>query len=67
MRIFLQYIGFIIILAVAVVLFLSFTADIDKATKNVVLLSSAIAVVVGIVLSIVGGKFADKIGGKSSK
>lgn len=63
MRILLQYLGFIVILAVAATLYFSFSSDMDKAAYNNVLIGCAVGLVVGVLLAIFGGKIADRIGG----
>lgn len=61
MRFLKQYLGvFIILLTVAALAYFFY----NDAMTNIVLCSSLIAIVVGILVMIFGGRSADKIGGK---
>ncbi len=61
MRFLKQYLGvFIILLTVAALAYFFY----NDAMTNTVLLSSLVAIVVGILVMIFGGRSADKIGGK---
>lgn len=65
MRFLKLYGGILLILLSVVVLYLCFdVVEIDKEVYNGVLIGCAIAVIAGVVLCFVGGKSADKIGGK---
>lgn len=65
MRFLKQYAGVLLILITVVVLYLVFSViDMDKATYNWTLVGCAVAIILGILLCICGGKSADKIGGK---
>ena len=65
MRFLKLYGGALLILLSVVVLSVPFTSeDMVKETYNVVLIACAVLVVIGIILCILGGKWADKIGGK---
>ena len=59
------YGGAILILLTVVLLYIFFTdPSMDKDLYNTLLIVCAVLVVVGVVLMILGGKWADKIGGK---
>ena len=59
------YGGAILILLTVVVLYIFFTdPSMDKELYNTLLIVCAVLVVIGVVLMILGGKWADKIGGK---
>lgn len=59
------YGGAILILLAVVALFVSFTNDtMDKGVYNWTLIGCAVAVILGVLLCVIGGKSADKIGGK---
>lgn len=59
------YGGAILILLTVVLLYIFFTdPTMDKETYNTLLIVCAVLVVIGVVLCILGGKLADKIGGK---
>ena len=59
------YGGAILILLSVVVLYVTFTnEDMAKETYNTILIACAVLVGIGVVLMILGGKWADKIGGK---
>ena len=59
------YGGAILILLTVVLLYIFFTdPSMDKELYNTLLIVCAVLVVVGVVLMILGGKWADKIGGK---
>ncbi|MCR5362513.1 MAG: hypothetical protein K6E73_10980 [Bacteroidales bacterium] len=64
MRFLKLYGGVILILLTVIALYVSFTSDIEKATYNWVLIGCAVAIILGVVLCVLGGKSADKIGGK---
>ena len=59
------YGGAILILVTVGILFFCFTDEnMAKETYNTLLIVCAVLVVIGVVLCILGGKLADKIGGK---
>ena len=59
------YGGAILILLTVVLLNIFFTdPSMDKELYNTLLIVCAVLVVIGVVLMILGGKWADKIGGK---
>ncbi|MBQ7237777.1 MAG: hypothetical protein IJS20_03190 [Bacteroidales bacterium] len=59
------YGGAILILLTVVLLYIFFTdPSMDKELYNTLLIVCAVLVVIGVVLMILGGKWADKIGGK---
>ncbi|MBQ0056600.1 MAG: hypothetical protein KBT20_02985 [Bacteroidales bacterium] len=65
MRFLKQYGGVLLILLAVVMLYLIFNVlDLDKGVYNTMLVVCAGVVLLGIVLCVVGGKSADKIGGK---
>lgn len=65
MRFLKLYGGILLILVTVAVLYVCFAVvEIDKEVYNWILIGGAIAVIAGVVLSFVGGKSADKIGGK---
>jgi hypothetical protein len=65
MRFLKLYGGSILIILAAAVLFILFkVVDIDRGTYNIALVACFVAIVVGVLLNIFGGKSADKIGGK---
>lgn len=65
MRFLKQYGGILLILVTVVVLYLVFNVlDLDKEVYNWTLVGCLFAVLLGIILLVVGGKSADKIGGK---
>ena len=64
MRFLKLYGGVFLILLVVVALYFLFTGNIDKETYNMMLIVCLGLIVVGVVLCILGGKSADKIGGK---
>ena len=59
------YGGAILILVTVGILFFCFTDEnMAKETYNAILIACAVLVAIGIILCILGGKWADKIGGK---
>lgn len=65
MRFLKLYGGSVLILLAAVVLFIVFKCvELDKGTYNTVLVCCLVAIVLGVALCIIGGRIADKIGGK---
>ncbi len=59
------YGGALIILITTIVLYLAFTSEtIDKGVYNWTLVGCGVAVIIGVLLMVFGGKSADKIGGK---
>lgn len=56
------YGGALVILIAAVVLFVSFTSDLDKELYNLILICCGAAVIIGVLLMVFLGKNADKIG-----
>lgn len=66
MRTLKQFGGSILVLLVVIVLAVCFFTDAlqDETTNKVVLGTSFVLVIVGVLLNIFGGKSADKIGGK---
>ncbi len=65
MRFLKLYGGAILILLTVVLLYIFFTdPSMDKELYNTLLIVCAVLVVIGVVLMILGGKWADKIGGK---
>lgn len=64
MRTIKQYGGVLLILLAVAILCGSFYADLDKGVYNLILLACAVLVILGVLLSVIGGKAADKIGGK---
>ena len=64
MRFLKLYGGVFLILLTVVALYVSFTSDMEKTVYNWVLIGCGAAIVLGVVLCVLGGKSADKIGGK---
>lgn len=64
MRLLKQYGGILLILVAVGILCGSFYAEMDKGVYNLVLLICAALVILGVLLCVIGGKAADKIGGK---
>lgn len=66
MRFLKLYGGILLTLISVLVLVLTFykVIDLDKEVYNGVLVGCAVAIVLGVIVSVVGGKSADKIGGK---
>ena len=59
------YGGAILILLTVIALYVAFTSDtMDKGVYNWVLIGCAVVDILGVILMVVGGKSADKIGGK---
>ena len=58
------YGGIFLILLTVSALYVSFTSDMEKGVYNWVLIGCAVAIILGVVLCVLGGKSADKIGGK---
>lgn len=59
------YGGTLLIILASVALFACFSNEtMDKGLYNMTLIGCAVAIILGVVLSVVGGKSADKIGGK---
>lgn len=65
MRFLKLYGGALLIIITTIVLYVSFTDDnMDKGVYNWTLVGCAVAVILGVLLMVFGGKSADKIGGK---
>lgn len=59
------YGGTILILLATIALYVCFTAEeMDKSVYNWSLIGCAVAIILGVLLCVMGGKSADKIGGK---